>query len=254
MMLAVIPARGGSKGLPGKNIRLLAGIPLIAHSIALARLCPAITRTIVTTDSPDIAAVAREFGAEVPFERPAALAQDDTPIWPVLRHALEAAEAADGRRYDYLLLLDPTSPGRLPEDVARAVARLEASPEADGIIGVSAPEFNPVWHCVVERNGVMEDLIDGAARFGRRQDVPPVYRINATLYIWRASFVRAQPSDWRSTGRHLLHEVPETRAIHIDTLAEFERAELFIREGIVKLPWLSENERRRGVPVDRVRA
>jgi CMP-N,N'-diacetyllegionaminic acid synthase len=254
MMLAVIPARGGSKGLPGKNIRPLAGLPLIAHSIALAKRCPEITRTIVTTDSAEIAAVAREFGADLPFIRPAALAQDDTPIWPVLRHALETTEVADGRRYDYLLLLDPTSPGRLPEDVARAAARLEASPGADGIIGVSVPEFNPVWHCVVERNGVMEDLIDGAARFGRRQDVPTVYRINASLYIWRASFVRAQASDWRSTGRHLLHEVPDVRAIHIDTIDEFERAELFIREGIVMLPWLLEKERRQGVPVDRARA
>jgi N-acylneuraminate cytidylyltransferase len=236
-MLAVIPARGGSKGLPGKNIRPLAGLPLIAHSIALARMCPDVRRVIVSTDSSAIAAVAEEHGAEVPFLRPPDLARDDTPMWPVVVHALAGVEAAGGDRHEYLLLLDPTSPGRLPEHVAGAFNRLASVPAADGIIGVSRPEFNPVWHCVVERDGWMSDLIPGAAAYARRQDVPPVFRINATLYIWRADFVR-RAREWRAEGRHLVYEVPEINAIHIDDADEFERAELAITRGLVRLPWL----------------
>ena len=97
-VLAVIPARGGSKGLPGKNLRSLAGIPLIGHSILLAKMCPQIDRLIVSTESPGIAAVAREYGADVPFVRPVELAQDDTPMWPVLTHALAAGPHKVARR------------------------------------------------------------------------------------------------------------------------------------------------------------
>jgi CMP-N,N'-diacetyllegionaminic acid synthase len=240
-VLAVIPARGGSKGLPGKNIRELAGLPLIGHSLALARSCPEITRTIVSTDSAEIATVARSLAGDVPFMRPPELAGDATPMWPVLRHALHAVESSGQQRYDYLILLDPTSPGRLPGHVAGALQRLEGS-DADGIVAVSRPEFNPIWHCVVERDGLMQDLHPEASRYGRRQDVPTVYRINATLYIWRAAFVRAEEEDWRAKGRHLIYEVPELNAIHIDDEQEFVRAELLLRQGLIRLPWLVSKE------------
>jgi CMP-N,N'-diacetyllegionaminic acid synthase len=237
-MLAIIPARGGSQGLPGKNIRPLAGLPLIAHSIRLAEMCPEITRTIVSTDAPEIAQVARDFGAKVPFMRPAELAQDDTPMWSVLRHALQMADP-DGGQYDFLLLLDPTSPGRLPKDICGAYRRLLSNPQADGIVGVSQPDFDPIWHCVVERDGWMTDLFVEARQYTRRQDVPLVYRINASLYIWRTSFVRSQETDWRY-GKHLIYEIPEARAIHIDELHEFEKAELMIRHRLICLPWLDQ--------------
>lgn len=241
-MLAIIPARGGSKGLPGKNIRPLAGLPLIAHSILLSRLCPQIVRTIVSTDDPEIARVAHQFDADVPFLRPKELAQDDTPMWPVLRHALETVEVQENRRYTHLLLLDPTSPGRLPGDVAGALARLKTGPEADGIIGVSKPESNPISHYVVERDGWMEDLIPGAGCYTRRQDVSTVYRIDATLYIWRTEFVRREADKWRDHGKHMIYEVPGTRAIHIDDINDFLRAEALIRQGVVCLPWLESKE------------
>lgn len=239
-LLAVIPARRGSKGLPGKNIRPLAGLPLIAHSILFAKLCPEIKRLIVSTDCDEISDVARQFGADVPFQRSPELAQDDTPIWPVLRHALKAAEDLDGVSYEYLLLLDPTSPGRLPSDVSAAYRLLQGTPSADGIIGVSKPEFNPIWHCVIERDGWMTDLIEDGAKYSRRQDVPVVYRINASLYIWRSGFVRCRETDWRRNSKHLLYEIPEFRAIHIDDVHEFERAELLVKNGIILLPWLAK--------------
>ncbi|MBI3565982.1 MAG: acylneuraminate cytidylyltransferase family protein [Elusimicrobia bacterium] len=240
-LLAVVPARGGSRGLPGKNVRPLMGLPLIAHSLRLARMCPEVTRCVVSTDSEEIAAVARAHGGEVPFLRPPELARSDTPMWPVLRHAPAEVERAEGRPYDLLMLLDPTSPTRLPEDVRAAVARLAAS-DADGIVSVSKPEFNPLWHTVVEKDGLMADWLPDAARITRRQDAPTVYRINGLLYVWRADFVRRAES-WRTAGRHLMLEVPDERAVSIDDEAQFRRTEALARGGILPMPWLEEKNR-----------
>lgn len=237
-LLAVIPARGGSKGLPGKNIRTFAGLPLIAHSIRMALATPCIDHIIVSTDDDKIAAVAKEHGADVPFCRPVELAQDTTPMWPVLRHALQEMSRI-GKSYEYLLLLDPTSPGRFPEDVEKAMAKLKLTKEADGIIGVSEPEFNPIWHCVTEEKGWLTPLVSGGGNYGRRQDVPSVYRINASLYIWRCEFILRCESNWLNEGKHLLQEIPESRAIHIDTLEEFQWAELKVKERMIQFPWLT---------------
>ena len=239
-MLAVIPARGGSKGLPGKNVRPFMGIPLIAHSILFSRMCPQIDRCIVSTDSQEIADVAMEFQGDVPFIRPSELAQDDTPMLPVLRHALSTVEEQDGIKYDYLILLDPTSPGREPQDVTGALGRLVENPQADGVIGVSEPDFNPIWHCVVDQGGWMIDLMEDATKYERRQDVPPVYRINGSIYIWRTAFVRSSGDSWRKTGRHLMQQIPESRAMSFDTPEEFNRAEVLVKNGFISFPWLNQ--------------
>ncbi|MBQ26680.1 MAG: acylneuraminate cytidylyltransferase [Nitrospiraceae bacterium] len=241
-LLAIIPARGGSKGLPGKNIRPFIGLPLIAHSILLAQACAEVERIVVSTDAPEIADVARKFGAEVPFMRPAELAQDETPLWPVLRHTLEEIESRDGRQFEFVLLLDPTTPCRLPIDVVQAFHRLRAKSSADGIIGISEPDFSPIWHSVIERDGWMTDLISEGSNYHRRQDVPVVYRVNGTLYIWRTEFMRREKFEWRKRGKHLMYEVADFSAISVDTREEFERAELFVKAGMVRLPWLSEHE------------
>jgi N-acylneuraminate cytidylyltransferase len=239
-LLAVIPARGGSKGLAGKNIRMFAGLPLIAHSIHLARLCPEIDRCIVSTDSEQIAAVAREHGGEVPFIRPAKLAQDTTPTWPVLQHALREMEAREGRRFETLLLLDPTSPGRLPEDVTCALEMLEHDPQAVGVIAVSEPHFNPRWTCVEQRDGYMAQSFPSGQTYVRRQDVPRTYRINSLLYLWRRDHVLTEPEHGMYTKPHLMFPVPDSRAIHIDEIHDFHIAELMVREGFVTLPWLHQ--------------
>jgi CMP-N,N'-diacetyllegionaminic acid synthase len=233
--LALIPARGGSKGLPDKNTRRLAGLPLIEHSLRLAALCPEVARTVVSTDSEPIAETARAAGGEV-LDRPAELAQDDTPMLPVLRHALAELDP-DGSRYDLLLLLDPTSPARLPEDVSRAHRLLRGSPEADGVVAVSEPSFNPIWHAVLERDGFLEPLFPEARSYGRRQDVPRVLRINAALYLFRASFLRETGESWLD-GRHLALEIPERRAVHIDDEADLRLCAALLEAGMVTLPWL----------------
>lgn len=236
-MLAIIPARGGSKGLPGKNVRPLAGLPLIAHSLRLAAMCPEISRVIVTTDDPEIRDVAHAHGGDAPFLRPPELARDDTPMTPVLQHALLEAEQRDGRTYASVLLLDPTSPGRLPEDVAAAVALLAGDPAAHGVIACSKPTFNPFWVGVVEREGYMTPAFAGA-EYARRQDVPPFFRINGALYLWRRDFV-ARGASVRDEPHRIL-EIPEARAFSIDDLFEFQVAEQLIAAGLVELPWLAK--------------
>lgn len=241
-MLAVIPARGGSKGLPGKNLKPFAGLPLIAHTIVFAKMCPEIDRCLVSTDSPEIAETARRFGGDVPFLRPAELAHDTTPLWPVVQHALTWAEENEGTSYDLVLLLDPTSPARLSSDVTDAVQRLHDRPDADGVIGVSQPDFHPMWHCVVERDGWMADWHPDGARYTRRQDLPTVYRINGSLYLWRSDFVRRHSEQtWRVQGKHVLYEIPECRAMSIDTADEFARAEALVKSGLIHFPWLTES-------------
>ena len=237
-LLAVIPARGGSKGLPGKNIRDFLGLPLIAHSIRLSNMCPEIARCVVSTDSEEIAGVARRYGAEVPFIRPAELAQDGTAMWPVLQHALREVERIHGTRYGSLVLLDPTSPGRVPVDVSQAFALLEEDPRAVGVVGVSEPHFNPRWVCVEEVGGYMRQLVPMIAGYVRRQDVPITYRVNGSLYLWRREHVLSSPAPAYYTVPHRILVIPEERAIHIDELRDFQIAELLVRQGIVHLPWI----------------
>jgi CMP-N,N'-diacetyllegionaminic acid synthase len=232
-VLALIPARGGSKGLPRKALRPLAGLPLIAHSIELARRSPQVARIVVSTDDEEIAKVARDHGADVPFLRPAELARDETPMWPVVRHVLEQV----GGDYDAVLLLQPTNPARLPEDVAAAVQLLVERPEADGVVAVSEPSFNPLWSAVVSTDGFVEPLVAEGAAYARRQDVPRVLRINGALYLWRTPFVRAH--DDAGSARLVGLEIPERRAIDIDTADDLELAELLVSEGLVRLPWLN---------------
>ena len=234
--LGLIPARGGSKGLPGKNLRPLAGLPLLAHTIACARRCRELARVVVSTDCDEIAAAALAHGAEVPFRRPAELAADDTPMWPVVQHALRAVEAAEGVRYDAVVLLEPTTPGRLPEDVSGALATLAADDGCDGVVGVSVPDFNPLWVCMVEEGGYLRSLVPEAGGYARRQDLPTVYRINGMVYAWRRDFVLSSP-DWRA-GRLRAHQVPECRALDIDTAEQLAEAEDRLASGRLNLPWL----------------
>jgi N-acylneuraminate cytidylyltransferase len=239
-ILAVIPARAGSKGLPGKNLLPLCGLPLVAHSIELALRCSEIDDVLVSTDSEEIASVARSFGASAPFLRPQELARDETPMWDVVRHALGEVDS-DEARYDAVLLLQPTSPARLPEDVHRAVELLNDRPEADGVVAVSEPHDNPVWAAMVERDGYLEPLVPGGARYVRRQDVPRVLNVNGLLYLWRTQHIRAHDRQAVGTSRQLALEVPARRAIDVDTAEDLELAELLIREGLVELPWLDRH-------------
>lgn len=242
-ILAVIPARGGSKGLPGKNIRPLAGAPLITHSIRAAALTPAVTRCIVTTDSAEIASIAREHGGEAPFLRPAELAGDDTPMAPVVRHALEWCERDEGVPYAAVLLLDPTSPARVPQQIADAAGLLFGHPGLDGVISVSEPTFNPVWVGVrpgSASDGALERFFEAGAGVTRRQDVGRFLRINGNFYLWRAEFVRRLETSWFDEGRHAGLEIPEAQAFSIDDDYEFRLIEALVAADLIQLPGSKE--------------
>ena len=239
-ILAVIPARGGSKGLPGKNTRPLAGLPLIAHSIRAAALTDAVTRCVVSTDSEEIAALARQHGGEAPFLRPAELAADDTPMAPVVRHALEWCEQEERQPYAAVLLLDPTSPARVPQQLTDAAERLFADARLDGVISVSEPTFNPVWVGVRvgSGGGALERYFEAGTGVTRRQDVERFLRINGNFYLWRADFVRRLESSWFDEGRHAGVEIPESQAFSIDDAYEFRLIEALIGAGFIHLAWI----------------
>ncbi|MCG7323088.1 MULTISPECIES: acylneuraminate cytidylyltransferase family protein [Arsenicicoccus] len=239
-VLAVIPARGGSKGLPGKNVRPLVGLPLIVHSIRAAGLTPGITRCIVTTDDPQIADVARANGGDVPFLRPPELATDWTPMGPVIKHALAAVEESEGAAYDALVLLDPTSPARRPEQLDEAVRRLLADDALDGVISVSEPTFQPTWVGVRETTpgAAVERYYAEGRGVTRRQDTPRYLRINGNFYAWRADFVRRLEVSWFDEGRHGMLEIPEKQAFSIDDEYEFRLIESLVTSGLLELPWI----------------
>jgi N-acylneuraminate cytidylyltransferase len=241
-VLAVIPARGGSRGLPGKNVRPLCGIPLVGHAIRAAAMTPSVTRTILTTDSEEIADVARLWGGDVPFMRPVELAGDDTPMAPVVAHALASVEEQEGRSYDAVLLLDPTSPARLPQQLDAAAELLWSNPDLDGVISVSEPTFQPEWVGVRETvpNGALERYFATGTGVVRRQDASRYLRINGNFYIWRAASARALERSWFDEGTYAGIEIPEAQAFSIDDEYEFRLIQALVDAGLITFPWLED--------------
>lgn len=224
--IAFIFARGGSKGLPGKNIRPLAGKPLIAWSIEHARAVKRIERIVVSTDSQEIAAVARDFGAEVPFIRPAELAGDESPEWLAWRHALMFLQESECALPDVMLSVPTTAPLRLPIDMENCLDEF-AKGDADMVITVSDAHRNP-WFNMVKENpdGTVGLVIAPSSGITRRQDAPAVFDMATVAYVARPQFVMQHMGTF--SGRVRAVKVPVERAIDIDTLFDFELAEFLI--------------------------
>lgn len=221
--MCFIFARGGSKGLPGKNIKPLAGKPLIAHSIAIARACPRIETVIVSTDDAAIADTARQWGAEVPFMRPAELATDIAPEWLAWRHAIEWFERERGA-FDVFLSLPPTSPFRAVADVDACIDALAADTRADAVITVREAERSPYFNMVsLDPQGYAGLVMPPACGIARRQDAPRVYDITTVAYAVRPAYVRRADRLFAGAVRSV--EVPAERALDIDTPYDFELAQ-----------------------------
>lgn len=227
-VIALICARGGSKGLPGKNIRPLGGVPLIGWSIRQAKAVPRISRVIVSTDSEEIAAVARDAGAEVPFMRPAELAQDKSPERAVWRHALEYLKVTEGSYPDVLIVVPATAPLRLPEDLERCLDEFEKG-GADTVITVAEAHRNPYFNMVKARaDGCVELVIPPAeGTLTRRQDAPDVYDMTTVAYVTHPEFV--MQADNIFAGRVRAVQIPAERAVDIDTLMDFRMAEYLLQ-------------------------
>lgn len=186
-VLAIVPARGGSKGVPGKNVRTLAGKTLLEYTALAARDSGVIDRIVLSTDSDEIAEAGKRAGLDVPFMRPSSLAQDDTPMLPVIQHAVETL-ASDGWTTDVVVLLQPTSPLRRPAHVRDAVTTLHQT-NADSVVTVvELPRHLSPDYVMRIDGGLLRPFLPEGARVTRRQDARPAYSRDGTVYAcWRAT-------------------------------------------------------------------
>ena len=249
-ILALIPARGGSKGIPRKNIRNFAGYPLVAWSIAAGLKSELVTRVIVSTDDEEIAAVSRKYGAETPFLRPAEFAQDNTTDLPVFEHALGWLRENEDYAPEVVVQLRPTSPIRPRGLVDDAIKILLAHPEADCVRGVVYAGQNPhkMWRLPEGENGPMKNLLDveGIAEpyNAPRQSLPPVYWQTGHIDAIRTSSILTKKS---LTGNIIYPLVIDSRyTVDIDNLGDWARYEHLIMSG--DLDYVSPGRQRRPMP------
>lgn len=232
-VLALIPARGGSKSIPRKNIKLFAGHPLIAYSVAAGVKAQFVTRTIVSTDDEEIGAIARMYGADVPFLRPAELAQDNTTDYPVFEHALRWLDEHQGYQPEIVVQLRPTSPIRPTDCVDNAVRILLDHPEADSVRGVVPSGQNPFKMWRVDEQGRMVRLLNvpGISEpfNAPRQALPQTYWQTGHIDAIRVSTIYKQAS---LSGKTILPLFIDPRyAVDIDTQRDWQRAEWLVAQG-----------------------
>lgn len=221
-VLALIPARGGSKGLPGKNILPVAGRPLLAWSVDAARAARSVDRVVLSSDDDAIMAAARACGCEVPFVRPASLASDTATTIDVVMHALDALPG-----YDLIVLLQPTSPLRTAADIDAACERL-ASSGAPACVSVSPVDQNPYWMYHLGDNQNLVPIVETPPGVTRRQDLPAVYALNGAVYVADTAWLRRTRTF--VTRETVAHPMPAERSIDIDTNADFEAFEKAVTE------------------------
>jgi len=220
--VALICARGGSKGLPGKNIKILGGVPLIGWSIQVAKQINRIDRVIVSTDSEEIARVAREYGAEVPFMRPKELSQDNSSEWAVWQHALDFLEKNNSSIIDGVVSLPTTAPLRSVIDVENCLDEYEKSC-VDAVITVTDANRNPYFNMVTNDENGYSSLVIPDSNLVCRQDAPVVYDMTTVAYVIRPDFVQNNSGLFEGKIRSV--KVPVERGIDIDTELDFRIAE-----------------------------
>ena len=227
--IVLICARGGSKGLPGKNVKPLNEIPLIGWSINIAKQIDRISRIIVSTDSEEIAKVALEYGAEVPFMRPKELAQDDSPEWIVWKHAIKHVESYGNEDIDAIIVLPVTAPLRSVKDVNSCIDLFEES-EVDSVITVSEASRSPYFNMIVNNDsGYASLVISPENQITRRQDAPEVFDMTTVAYVVNTNVVKQSNSIFEGKVKSII--IPQERSIDIDTLLDFKIAECLVLNG-----------------------
>ena len=225
-VLGFVPARGGSKGVPRKNIRALHGRPLLAYTADAALAARRLSHVVLSTDDAEIAEVGRAAGLEVPFLRPAALAQDDTPTLPVVMHGLEIMESMYGR-FDAVCLLQPTSPLRTPAEIDACIDLLEAN-VADTVFSMLPvpSRYNPHWVYEPDAEGFLHISTGEPTPITRRQALPPAYHRDGAIYVARRDVIMEQHSLY---GRRVVGYLREEgRSVDIDTPDDWAHAESMV--------------------------
>lgn len=229
-ILGIIPARGGSKGVPGKNIKHLAGKPLIAYSIDVAK-DSGLSKVIVSTDNEQIADVARSLGADVPFLRPDFLASDTAKSLDVSRHALLAMEKSDNVLYDAIMLLQPTTPFRTTEDINQAIELLKSDPEADSVISVvDVQGHHPARMKYLEEGVLLDPPFCEAYENQNRQELKPMYIRNGAIYLTKRDTLL---NNSYKGNKCLGLVMSNARSSNIDTLFDFKLAEWLYQENLL---------------------
>lgn len=226
-ILCVIPARAGSKGLKGKNLKRLIDKPLIAYTIIQAKKCPHIDRVIVSTENDRIAHVARAWGADVPFKRPARLAKDSSGTIEVLLHALDWIKRNEGKTYDIVVLLHATTPLRAVADVTLSIETM-VKKGADNIFSVTEAHRNPYFN-MVELDGQGRVSLVKKGRFKTRQAAPRVFDMNASIYVWWTKTLISRKGLF--LPRTVLYFMPKERSVDIDDPLDFAFAETLLMRG-----------------------
>ncbi|WP_026838094.1 cytidylyltransferase domain-containing protein [Gillisia sp. JM1] len=221
-MIAIIPARGGSKGVPGKNIKELGGKPLIAYTIEAALKSKHITRVILSTDNLEIAKVGRLYGAEVPFMRPSHLASDTAKAIDAYKYTYERLEKEENIEISEFVILQPTSPFRTANHIDQAID-LYKNKKADSVIGY-CPEHHPIiWHKYIAESGKIESILEGTIR--NRQEEKPSYFPNGAIYIFKREIIEQGIYHTDNTYAFIMNRKD---SVDIDTIEDFEYANFLI--------------------------
>jgi CMP-N-acetylneuraminic acid synthetase len=219
--LAIVPARGGSKGVPGKNLLPLVGRTLLQYTAQAARDSGVIDRVVLSTDTEEIAAAGRRAGLEVPFMRPPELARDDSPMLPVVEHVVDRL-AADGWDAEYVVLLQPTSPLRQGRHVREAVNLLRTSGADSVVTVVEVPKhFSPDYVMRID-DGMLRPFLPEGASITRRQDARPAYSRDGTVYAFRRDTIARHGSIYGADCRPIV--IPASESLSIDTPSDWEEA------------------------------
>lgn len=226
-VLAIIPARGGSKGLPGKNIKELCGKPLIAWSIERAKVCSNIDRVVVSTDDDQIADVAKKYGAEVPFKRPAELANDTASTINVIFHTIDWLREHQDFRPEYILLLQATSPLRTVKDIKGATQTLKDK-DARAVVSVCETDHHPWWSNTLPEDDNMKDFLRLDILNKRRQNLPIFYRLNGAIYLADTDYLYEYKGFFGPDT--FAYEMPKSRSVDIDSELDFKLATLLLEE------------------------
>lgn len=227
MILGLIPARGGSKGLVGKNVRKLNGRPLITYAIRCAQKCSWIDKIVVSTDDKSIARIAQKSGADVPFIRPHRLAQDGTPMGPVIRHALEECEKYYHSRMECIVLLDPTAPLRTANDVKKGY-HLFVENACDAVISGNESHRNPWFNMVRKQGQYIRICNQSTMAMGSRQKSPKTFDLNTVVWIYSRKAIMGKLG--RIPKKSILHIVSRQSSLDIDTLEDFQYAEYLLKK------------------------